>query len=69
MNTGATAPNCWRCAHLGISHDRRQPYWCRLMGFQSARLPSIDVMQVDGHPCRGFAPKPPRPVARAGGRP
>ncbi len=56
-------PNCWQCCHFGITYIPSSPYACRLMGFQSRRLPALDVLSTDGHFCRGFLAKAP-PKAR-----
>ena len=54
---GAKAPNCWRCTHFGMSWDARARYACRLHGFKSPRLPSLEVLQADGRGCMGFKDK------------
>jgi hypothetical protein len=33
------------------------PYSCKLLGFKSRMLPCMQVQQLDGRPCQGFAPK------------
>ncbi len=35
------------------------PYGCRLMGFKTKVLPSIEVLRADGHFCLGFEEKNP----------
>jgi hypothetical protein len=30
------------------------------MGFSSRYLPHLEVIRIDGEPCRSFTPKPPR---------
>ncbi len=52
------APNCWQCRHFSVSWDPHFPYLCRLMGFKSRIVPSIEVLRADGQRCRGFLPKP-----------
>ncbi len=52
------APNCWQCRHFSVSWDPNLPYLCRLMGFKSRIVPSIEVLRADGQRCRGFLPKP-----------
>jgi hypothetical protein len=42
-----------------MSYHRHTPYLCRLMGFESRILPSIEVLRADGVPCQGFVVKPP----------
>ena len=55
--TGGLAgqPDCRRCQHFAVSWDPAVPYLCRGFGFKSRVLPSREVMQADGHPCRLFA--------------
>lgn len=52
-------PNCWGCRHFQITWDTRMPYGCRLMGFKTKILPSIEVLRADGHFCLGFEEKTP----------
>ena len=52
-------PNCWGCRHFQITWDTRMPYGCRLMGFKTKILPSIEVLRADGHFCLGFKEKEP----------
>jgi len=52
-------PNCWKCEHFAISWDLNRPYSCRVMGFKSKALPSIEVMRADGQECRCYLPKLP----------
>ena len=49
--------NCWQCKHFATSWDPKMPYSCKLLGFKSQILPSIQVMNTDGRPCLGFDPK------------
>jgi hypothetical protein len=49
--------NCWKCIHFATSWDPKMPYSCKLLGFKSQILPSIQVMNSDGRPCFGFSPK------------
>lgn len=55
-------PNCWECRHLAITWDVRMPYGCKLMGFRSKVVPSVEVLRTDGRFCGGFSPKPAKPV-------
>ncbi len=52
------APNCWQCRHFAVSWDPQLPYSCRLMGFKSRVVPSLEVLRADGSPCRGFIARP-----------
>jgi hypothetical protein len=51
-------PNCWECRNLAITWDVRMPYGCKLMGFRSKVVPSVEVLRTDGRFCGGFSPKP-----------
>jgi hypothetical protein len=53
--------NCWKCQHFATSWDPKMPYSCKLLGFKSQILPSIQVMNSDGRPCLGFVAKPSPP--------
>jgi len=50
-------PNCWDCRFLTITWDVRTPYGCKLMGFRSKVIPSLEVLRTDGRFCGGFSPK------------
>jgi len=54
-------PNCWECRYLAITWDLRLPYGCKLMGFRSKVVPSLEVLRTDGRFCGGFSPKPKKP--------
>jgi len=43
---------------MAITWDVRMPYGCKLMGFRSKVVPSIEVLRTDGRFCGGFSPKP-----------
>ena len=60
--TPEKGPNCWACRHLAITWDVRMPYGCKLMGFRSKVIPSIEVLRTDGRFCGGFSPKPAKPA-------
>jgi len=51
-------PNCWRCKYFQITHHKPFPYGCTVIGFKSRQLPCLEVLRVDGHACKRFAPKP-----------
>jgi hypothetical protein len=57
-------PNCWDCRFLGITWNPRTPYSCKLMGFRSRMIPSLEVLRADGMFCMGFMPKV-IPIAQA----
>jgi hypothetical protein len=41
-----------------ITWDVRMPYGCKLMGFRSKVMPSLEVLRTDGRNCAGFVAKP-----------
>jgi hypothetical protein len=57
-------PNCWECRYLAITWDVRMPYGCKMMGFRSKVIPSLEVLRTDGRFCGGFSPKPPKSDAQ-----
>ncbi len=59
------APNCWQCRHFAVSWDPQRPYSCRLMGFKSRVVPSLEVLRADGSRCRGFMLRPSTDAAPA----
>jgi hypothetical protein len=56
--TPEKGPNCWECRYMAITWDVRMPYGCKLMGFRSKVIPSVEVLRTDGRFCGGFSPKP-----------
>jgi hypothetical protein len=50
-------PNCWECRYMAVTWDVRMPYGCKLMGFRSKVVPSIEVLRTDGRFCGGFSAK------------
>ena len=48
---------CNDCAHFYITWDKRFPYGCSAMRFMSAKLPSQDVLEVEGRDCLSFQNK------------
>ena len=56
-------PNCWECRHLMITWDVRTPYGCKMMGFRSKYIPSMEVLRTDGRFCGGFSAKPAKNTA------
>jgi hypothetical protein len=48
---------CNSCKYFYITWNKKHPYGCRAMGFISARLPSIDVLAIEGRDCLSFEEK------------
>jgi hypothetical protein len=51
--------NCRNCEHFKITWIKEQPYGCKLFGFKSKGLPSIEVYKTSGKECLKFTPKAP----------
>ena len=49
---------------MAITWDVRLPYGCKLMGFRSKVVPSLEVLRTDGRFCGGFSPKLPKTDAQ-----
>jgi hypothetical protein len=49
---------------MAVTWDVRMPYGCKLMGFRSKVVPSMEVLRTDGRFCGGFSPKPVKPDAQ-----
>ena len=54
----ATRVDCHACVHFRVTWEPARPYSCRLMGFKTNVLPSLEVFRADGKECRGFERKP-----------
>jgi hypothetical protein len=49
--------NCFSCEHFYITYEQRYPYGCRIIGFKSARMPSVDVYINSDMECGLFVQK------------
>ncbi|HOW56781.1 MAG TPA: hypothetical protein PKZ12_02170 [Smithellaceae bacterium] len=49
--------NCFLCRYFYITYEKKFPYGCRVMGFKSKRLPSIDVFNNSDMDCSLFMEK------------
>jgi hypothetical protein len=49
---------------MAVTWDVRMPYGCKLMGFRSKVVPSLEVLRTDGRFCGGFSPKQPKTDAQ-----
>jgi hypothetical protein len=49
--------NCFSCEHFYITYEKKYPYGCRIIGFKSVRLPSIDVYVNSDMECGLFLQK------------
>ena len=42
---------CFNCKHFFITHDRHRRWGCRIFGFKSRMIPSIEVFASTGMKC------------------
>ena len=49
--------NCFKCAFFTVTWNPTFPRACKLYGFQSASLPSVEVLKASGEECAGFEKK------------
>ncbi len=49
--------DCRACRHFYITHERAFPYGCRVVGFKSRLMPSIEVYMNSGIACQLFQEK------------
>jgi hypothetical protein len=55
--TPTTTINCFSCEHFHITYEAKFPYGCRVMGFKSVRMPSVDVFVNSEMDCNLFTLK------------
>lgn len=61
--------DCQRCRHFYVTYQMPRPYACRHFGFESARLPCLEVLASSGEACRAFEARPAGRRAPDGPRP
>jgi hypothetical protein len=49
--------NCFSCEHFYITYEAKFPYGCRIIGFKSIRMPSVDVFANSDMECGLFKAK------------
>jgi hypothetical protein len=49
--------SCNSCKYFYITWNKNHPYGCRAMGFISSKLPSIEVLEIEGRDCLSFEEK------------
>ena len=42
---------CFNCKHFFITHDRHRRWGCRIFGFKSRMIPSVEVFASTGMKC------------------
>jgi hypothetical protein len=50
--------NCFKCQFLQITWQPQFPYACKIMGFKSKMIPSMEVFRNSGIACQTFTAKP-----------
>ena len=48
------APNCRQCKYLQTTWDRSAPLGCKMFGFKTRQLPSVEVLASTGKQCHFF---------------
>ncbi|MDP2302067.1 MAG: uracil-DNA glycosylase [Ignavibacteria bacterium] len=55
LNTKNTKrPDCRKCVHFFITWNKSFPYGCKVYGFKSKNLPSIEIIKASGISCLKF---------------
>jgi len=49
--------SCNSCRYFYITWNKNYPYGCRAIGFISSKLPSTDVLEIEGRDCLSFKEK------------
>ena len=49
--------DCLKCMHYVVTWEPKFPRGCKLYGFKSAYLPSVQVLRSSGLECMGFEAK------------
>jgi hypothetical protein len=49
--------DCRRCRHFAVTYRMPRAYACRPFGFESAQIPSAEVLASSGETCRAFEPR------------
>lgn len=49
--------NCKRCIYYYVTWEPRQPHGCKMFGFKSFAIPSLEVRKSSGKPCEAFVLK------------
>lgn len=51
------AVDCRRCNHFKVTWEKDRPYSCKIFGFKSKRMPSVEVLLSSGTECLKFSQK------------
>ena len=51
------APNCRQCEYFQTTWDKSAPLGCKMFGFKTRQLPSVEVLATTGKQCHFFAAK------------
>ncbi|MHC4262309.1 MAG: hypothetical protein ACYSWX_07310 [Planctomycetota bacterium] len=52
MGSESRSKGCHGCRHFRVTYDPAWPYACDLFDMRAKRLPSIEVLEASGQPCR-----------------
>lgn len=58
------AVNCRKCIFFKITWERNFKYACKVFGFKSQNIPSIEIINAAGKECPKFSAKNLTPVRR-----
>jgi hypothetical protein len=57
MAAPAPLPTCHGCRHFQVTYQRDWPYACLAFDLRAKRLPSLEVQDASGEPCRAREPR------------
>ena len=57
MREESSPGSCMKCTHHVITHDKRFPYACGVMGFKSRQLPQREILAITGEHCLAYEPR------------
>ena len=49
--------DCLKCKYYFVTWDPKYPRACKLYGFRSVSIPSVEVYKASGEECAGFVRK------------
>lgn len=49
--------DCRQCVYFKVTWEKNHPYMCRVFGFKSPSMPSIEVYKSAGRECLKFTSK------------
>ncbi|MEO0653015.1 MAG: uracil-DNA glycosylase [Planctomycetota bacterium] len=64
MGPRPQSKGCHGCRHFRVTYDATWPYVCAAFDLRSKRLPSVEVEQASGAPCRAREERATRSTGR-----